>query len=552
MITFYARVKPHLLVATILTLLLMSGSLKAQLKIGDNPATINKASILELESLRQGLLLPRIPDTLAAPLTTAPDGMLIFFVGDRSLRVRRNGVWAKLAELGVVTQNNWSTTGNTGTNPTNNYIGTTDAQGLSIRTAGTEAIRVNTDQSITLKQVPVSGTLVSVLVIDPATGNVSKRSLSTAAFDDAIRSLNGLSRRGITIRTDTANAALGVTPNDVDSTITVNIPKVNATTQRTGLLTYDDWLSFSSKQRAITIGAFGTVASPTGLVLDPTTGILTLTPADAANPGAISILPQQLKGPKTFLDSLYANAGLSATGARISGNTIIGGGLTLTTAPTDAATTENTVLIRNTTTGNIEKKALSPSAFEGAITSVNGQKGPAIHLTTGTAGNNIALDSTSVVNTITLNVPDAAVAARGVITTGAQTLAGFKTLRDTLAVGASAVIGTTGTNPNSTLQVSGSVAMNIRSLTSSGALTETDYTVLVNTSGGAVTVQLPAVSGKNGRIYNIKKIGGGIDNALTITPTSGQIEGSTSYIIYNDWTFVTLQTDGANWYVIRK
>jgi len=56
-----------------------------------------------------------------------------------------------------------------------------------------------------------------------------------------------------------------------------------------------------------------------------------------------------------------------------------------------------------------------------------------------------------------------------------------------------------------------------------------------------------------GRIYTIKKIGtGGIDKELTITPTSATIDGGSSYIIYNDWTYVTLQTDGTNWYIIKK
>lgn len=33
---------------------------KAQVKVGDNPTTINRASILELESANKGLLFPRV------------------------------------------------------------------------------------------------------------------------------------------------------------------------------------------------------------------------------------------------------------------------------------------------------------------------------------------------------------------------------------------------------------------------------------------------------------------------------------------------------------
>lgn len=66
-----------------------------QLKLGNSPATINKAAVLELESTKQGLLLTRITDTTVAPLTTAPDGTLLFFKGDNSLRIRSGNAWKK-------------------------------------------------------------------------------------------------------------------------------------------------------------------------------------------------------------------------------------------------------------------------------------------------------------------------------------------------------------------------------------------------------------------------------------------------------------------------
>src|SRR6476469_2704602 len=70
-----------------------------QLKIGDNPTSIQKSSILELESSRQGLLLPRLADTAAINLLTPPDGMIIFLNSDKSLRLRSNGQWKKIADL---------------------------------------------------------------------------------------------------------------------------------------------------------------------------------------------------------------------------------------------------------------------------------------------------------------------------------------------------------------------------------------------------------------------------------------------------------------------
>jgi hypothetical protein len=97
------------------------------------------------------------------------------------------------------------------------------------------------------------------------------------------------------------------------------------------------------------------------------------------------------------------------------------------------------------------------------------------------------------------------------------------------------------------------MALAIRTVTASTAATATDNTILANTTSGAIIISLPAAGSITGRIYTIKKIGtGGIDNQLTINPSAGTIDGGSSYVIYNDWTYVTLQTDGSNWYVIKK
>src|ERR1700754_859826 len=114
---------------------------QAQLKIGDNPTNIQKSSILELESSRQGLLLPRLADTAAINLLNPPDGMIIYLNTDKSLRLRSNGSWKKIADLSEASSN-WSLNGNSGTNPANQFIGTVDGQPLVIRTDNTERMRV--------------------------------------------------------------------------------------------------------------------------------------------------------------------------------------------------------------------------------------------------------------------------------------------------------------------------------------------------------------------------------------------------------------------------
>jgi hypothetical protein len=136
----------------------------------------------------------------------------------------------------------------------------------------------------------------------------------------------------------------------------------------------------------------------------------------------------------------------------------------------------------------------------------------------------------------------------GGVSIATQTFGGNKTFQDSLTAAATALVGTTGT-ANSTLQVSGSLSLSIRTVTSNTTLGGTDYTVLVDATGGAITVTLPAPSASiSGRTYIVKKIGGGLTNDVIL---SGSIEDGTSMSIYNDWTVVKLQTNGTKWYVIK-
>jgi len=541
------RIGAKLLLAGCLAL--FSVTVQAQLKVGSNPTNIQKSAVLELESDRQGLLLPRLTDTVAINAITPapPDGMIIYLAlaPNVGLYVRKGGHWEMMANSSSAL-GNWNLTGNAGTNPTNNYVGTSDAQELSVRANNTEAIRVTTAGNVQLKQVTVGAVGDLEVLVLGAGGSVMRRTISASAFTGAISSLNGLTGNVQTMVAGSAGNDFTIT--STGTAHTFDIPTQDGTKTR-GLLTSADWTKLNNAQKSIVIGTFSTVPVAGGLTIDNSgpQASLVLHAADATNPGAVSVAAQTFAGVKTFQDNLVAGANLNVTGTTgLGGATTLGGALTITTALTNAAAAENDVLIR-TASGLVLKKTLNDAAFNGAIQKLNSQTGPSISLKTGTAGTDIAFDSTSVVNVITLNVPDAAVTARGAVTTGNQAFAGAKEYRDSVMVGGV-------TKPNSTFQVEGSVSMSITTVTTNYTVTATDNTVLVNPAA-AVTVTLPNPTGMKGRIYTIKKITSGvdnIDNTVTITPTGAQIEGGTNYTIYNAWTYVTLQTDGTNWYIIKK
>jgi hypothetical protein len=525
---------------------------KAQLKIGDNPTNIQKSSILELESTRQGLLLPRLADTVAINALTPPDGMIIYLNSDKSLRLRSNGSWKKIADLSEASSN-WSLTGNTGTDPNVNFIGTLDGQPLVIRTNNAERLRVdaagnvgigtnnptaklNVDGTVKLQNLANGTTEQEILVIG-ADGSVYKRTISSAAFDNAIKAINGIQRQALSVTaqaSDTSNNVL-VQNRDADSTIALYLPVQNGTAGASkpyGFLTYTDWQKIQSGIQTITIGAVAASSNAFGasIVTDSTSRTIVLHPADATNPGIVTAGAQTFGGDKTFNNNVTVN------------------GTVQLNSVANNSSADSVLVINN---GVIEKRQVSAAAFGNAIRSINGNRDSAQKIDFTTAGTDLTV-TTNGTDSIHLNVPNAAAGARGVVSTVAQTFAGTKTFQDSVAAAKAILVGTTGA-ANSTMQVEGSLAMTIKTITGNYAATAADNTILANTTGGAISITLPASGGITGRIYTIKKIGtGGIDNQLTINPNSGTIDGGSSYTIYNDWTYVTLQTDGSNWYVIKK
>lgn len=545
--TSFARRIPLLLSFLFVTVLT-----QAQLKIGDNPTSIQKSSILELESSRQGLLLPRLADTAAINLLTPPDGMIIFLTTDKSLRLRSNGAWKKIADLAAATSN-WSLSGNSGTDSTVNFLGTVDGQPLIMKTNNSEAMRIDKNGNIGISvtnptaKLDVNGTVkleslaagtneLEVLVL-AADGSVHKRTMSASAFVNAIQAINGIQSQQLSITaaaSDTSNNVL-VQNRTSDSTIAIYLPVQNgsaATSKPYGFLTYADWQKIQSAVQTIAIGAVGSTPNVNGasIVVDSTSRTIILQPADATNPGIVTAGTQTFGGNKTF-----------------AGNTTLNGTLKMNSVANN--TSSDSVLVLNN--GLVEKRQVSSSAFGNAIRKINGNSDTTQTIAFKNSGTDLSV-STNGADSIFLNVPNASTGNRGVVTTSSQTFAGNKSFQDSVAASKTILVGATG-NANSTVQVSGSLSMTITTVTSNYTLTGTDNTILANTTSGAITLTLPVPGNFPGRIYTIKKIGtGGIDNALTITPASGTIDGGVSYTIYNDWTYVALQTDGTNWYIIKK
>lgn len=590
-------------------LTLAATAVQAQMKIGDNPATITKSAILELSSNKQGLLLPRIPNFTAIDAaigTDAVDGMVVYLASgtpaNDGIYMRKGGAWVKIASAADALAN-WSLKGNTGTTAAD-YIGTADANPLSIRTNGVEAIGVQADRQLKFSTVNADNTLFEVLMLS-GTGIVSKRTLPQTAFKDLADN--------IFANADSAHATFNVAENTTTGEITVNAPIMAPTaTAAYGFMKKSDWdkLQALSSGTNLTIADFITAIAAGEenrggrITYDAATASyrLELAAASATMAGIVTTAPQTFGGDKTFNGAVNVGTTLGVTGAAtlnntltvantatLNGATTVNSTLGVTGATTlgndlsvSGATTLNTLAVSNATTLNgaltlnsvanaataasydvlvregstVTKRPFDLDAIAKAIRTIQAGTGTTdnvnVAFKTDSVGTNFDIQATA--NDVSFNLPNASAvdgthttAQRGVVSTGNQSFAGNKSFAAGVAVGTA--------NPaNSTLQVNGSVQMRIMRTATSYAITDTDNTVLADATSGALTITLPTPSAAiAGRIYTIKKIGtGDINNAVTVQPSAGTIEGGANYMIYNDWTFITIQTDGTNWYIIRK
>jgi hypothetical protein len=81
-------------------------------------------------------------------------------------------------------------------------------------------------------------------------------------------------------------------------------------------------------------------------------------------------------------------------------------------------------------------------------------------------------------------------------------------------------------------------------------VTAADYTLLCDASAGVLVISLPAAANVSGQIYNIKKIDASL-NAVSIDPQGSEtIDGSSTADTRKQYTNISIQSDGSNWYIL--
>ena len=103
------------------------------------------------------------------------------------------------------------------------------------------------------------------------------------------------------------------------------------------------------------------------------------------------------------------------------------------------------------------------------------------------------------------------------------------------------------------LSVNGSIAAGNRTINTDYSMPQAgdteDYVILADASAGNITVTLCSAVGQKGRLLIIKKIEG--PYVITIDGYQlEQIDGSLNYILSSLYQYVSIQSNGTNWFVI--
>jgi len=184
--------------------------------VGIGSPTDDASALLNLTSTTKGVLFPRMTQAQRLAIGTPTDGLLVYQSDNtpgspQGFYGRIFGQWVALP--------GWSLTGNAGTDPTNNYLGTNDAKDLSLRTNSTprlllkegtmnlQLIHTNANMGrLELKQSSTTGYRIGTLF---GTANVD--SLTLGVNGGTGISINATNRVGI--GTLTPNERLEVSGN---------------------------------------------------------------------------------------------------------------------------------------------------------------------------------------------------------------------------------------------------------------------------------------------------------------------------------------------------
>lgn len=321
---------------------------KAQVKIGNNPTVIKPSAILELESTRQGFLLPRLTDTAGINGLTPPDGMMIYLEPGagtgRGLYIRKSGYWQRIT-TDSSSNRSWTIDGNI--IDTAAKFGSLNAQDVRLIANGIDKIRIKANGATTfLDSVHINSRL-------EVEDSISTRFLRAV---DSVVSNNARIRDSLYLNPNLLTTAFN------------NVLVINPVTGAVSKRTLD-----TAAFKGLVIGNFSNTDNPQGIERKTGTATgpdsLILHAASFTAPGGVSTTTQNIAGNKIFRDSVYVGTG---TGGGVPNSTLqIKGSVSYSIRTTAVATalneTDYTLLVNPTGAATIAVTLPAPTNFTGRV-----------------------------------------------------------------------------------------------------------------------------------------------------------------------------------------
>jgi hypothetical protein len=132
-------------------------SLEINAQVGIGTLDPHPSAALDVNAADQGFIAPRVSledvTNSVSPVNSPIEGLLVYNINVNTIGGSGKGYyywngtqWAKLVISNIVDE--WKLKGNSGTDPNSDFLGTTDAQDLVLRTENTEKMRIKTNGNI--------------------------------------------------------------------------------------------------------------------------------------------------------------------------------------------------------------------------------------------------------------------------------------------------------------------------------------------------------------------------------------------------------------------
>ncbi|MBL0144781.1 MAG: hypothetical protein IPP48_02510 [Chitinophagaceae bacterium] len=151
------------------------------LAINNDGSVANNSAILDVKSTTKGLLIPRMSKVQRTAITSPSTGLLIYQnAPDSTGFYYYDGASWQWLSTANDNNNNWKLTGNSGTQPYLNFLGTSDLSNLTIKTNNADRVSVTTEAEVGI------GTQLPYYTLDIITGTAN---------------INNCEQNGIRVRT---------------------------------------------------------------------------------------------------------------------------------------------------------------------------------------------------------------------------------------------------------------------------------------------------------------------------------------------------------------